>query len=1024
MRRHTRRCLSTVGASTVGPLVLGTRILAVVLIGLGTSNGQSSDYVAEILADRPVGYWRFEEVQTVEGSVARHTGGDERTETDRAKIDGVCHGTVVSADGVPGIGGRALRFDGASGYIHIPAHPLFQSDAVTVEFWFRSEQRFDRISSASFVSKADRSDDGSGYWSVTGTSEIPGRDQGRLVSVTGPKDGGDHFVFSTEAVQLNDGQWHHLVFSRSTDGEKRLYVDGELSASANDGTVTVINDGPIYLGASSVNKGDFLSGEMDEVAIYANTLSPQRVAIHYATAVYGSRLPEAVARRVDFVGEVQPILRNHCIECHGKDIEEGGLNLSVRSRVLEGGDSVIPIVPNHSEASPLIQLVAGLNGDRVMPPDGDRLTSAQISVLRTWVDQGANWPDAAAGVDRRTIIARKHWAFQPIARPTTPTVSDATWIRNDIDAFVLARLETAGIRPAEPADSLTLVRRAHFDLIGLPPSPEMVSKYSENRDARFESFEEVIDQLLRSEHYGERYGRHWLDIVRYSDSAGYELDTFYEHAWKYRDYVIESFNRDKPFDQFIHEQLAADEVWPTNKALHHATGLLAIGPYHFESGIFRPEIQEYKWLTDVADTVGSAFLGLTVGCARCHSHKFDPISQKDYFGLQAIFAGATLWDERTNRPPDNSAERRKPQNWIVVNREIPAPVRVLYRGNLKSPGVTAAPAIFRALEGGGAFDETDPEATQQRRTKLARWLTSSDNPLTARVLANRVWQWHFGEGLVRTPNDFGTQGAPPTHPQLLNYLADELRSNGWSLKHLHRLIMQSNTYRMSSHSADAKAAMTDPSNKLLWRYSRRRLEAEAIWDNLHATAGTLNRERFGTPVIPPVDEAILATKVNSNWNVTEDPSQWSRRGLYVIVRRSLKFPFFETFNLNEPSASCARRDSTIVSPQALTLLNDELILKQAQAFAGRLVRDCGDDSSELVRRAWLLAFSRTVSREELHQSVEFLEVLAQHFVGQGPDRFVYPTSISESPQFPPARAAALVEFCRALFNASEFIYID
>jgi hypothetical protein len=449
---------------------------------------------------------------------------------------------------------------------------------------------------------------------------------------------------------------------------------------------------------------------------------------------------------------------------------------------------------------------------------------------------------------------------------------------------------------------------------------------------------------------------------------------------------------------------------------------MAVGPYHFESGIFRPEIQEYEWLTDVSDTVGAAFLGLTVGCARCHSHKFDPISQKDYFGLQAIFAGATLWDERTGRPPDNSDERRKPQNWIVVNREIPAPVHVLYRGELKSPGVTAGPAIFRALDGGGSLSERNQEDANLRRAKLAKWLTSAENPLTARVLANRVWQWHFGEGLVRTANDFGTQGEPPSHPELLDYLADELRTHGWSLKHLHRLIMQSRTYRTSSFAANPRAEGIDPSNRLLWHYPRRRLEAEAIWDNLHATAGTLNRQQFGPPVIPPVDEAVLATKVNSRWRANADASQWSRRGLYVIVRRSLKFPFFETFNLNEPSASCGQRDSTVISPQALTMLNDELILRQSKEFAGRLMRECGDDDRQVIQRAWLLAFGRPPSPDELDHSASFLTGLAEQYGEQESPMPIRP--LGPASTVPAARGAALVEFCRALFNANEFIYVD
>ena len=1018
------------------PATRSSLSLALLVVVWVPSFAESADYMQEILADRPAAYWRFEGTQR-----------DKKVTDTANRISGVGYGSLQSADGVPGIGGKSLRFDGSSSFIQVPDQNRFHSESMTVEFWFRSRQPFVQGSHIVFLSKGGRPGDElgrrrllqrqrgrpadaeegreePGYWAILGSSDVSDVDQGRVLGLTSLGDEGGHRLFTSEASQLNDGEWHHVVLSRSEGGEKRLYVDGELSASANDRGQPVANHEPIYIGAANSDSSWF-AGDLDEVAIYTKAITPERVAAHYATAMYESRLPKAIARPVDFVRDVRPILKDRCFECHGNEVEEGGLNLSIRSRVSEGGDSVIPLVAGNSAASPLIHFIAGLDDERMMPPDGPPLARDQIVILRSWIDQGATWPDRVAGVDARAEAALEHWAFRPIQRPVPPPVERQEWVANDIDAFVLAELEAAGLHPAEPADVLTFVRRAHFDLTGLPPSPETVLRHLAADEESESQLNRLIEELLRSKHYGERYGRHWLDVVRYSDSAGYELDTYYEHAWKYRDYVIASFNDDKPFDQFIHEQLAADELWPGKESLRHATGLLTIGPYHFESGIFRPEIQEHKWLTDVADTVGSAFVGLTVGCARCHSHKFDPISQKDYFGLHAIFAEATLWDERIGRPPDNSDERRNPQNWIIVNRQLPATVRVLYRGDLKSPGVAVSPSIFRVIAGGGALDENAAKATG-RRALLAQWLTSAENPLTARVLANRVWQWHFGAGLVRTPNDFGTQGDPPTHPRLLDFLAGELIANGWSLKHLHQLIMQSNTYRMSSSNGDGQARAIDPNNELLWHFPRQRLQAEAIWDNLHATAGTLNRAQFGPPVVPPVDEAILATKVNSKWNVTEDSTQWSRRGLYVIVRRALKFPFFETFNLNEPSASCARRDSTVVSPQALTLLNNELILQQSRAFAGRLLREGaseGSVSERHIRRAFLLAYARLPTPLELRHTMEFVERLAVDFAEQSAETLPLPLGIDGS-VLPAARGAALVELCRALVNANEFIYVD
>lgn len=470
------------------------------------------------------------------------------------------------------------------------------------------------------------------------------------------------------------------------------------------------------------------------------------------------RIPPPETRKVDFVTDVQPILKKHCWECHSNETEEGGLNLAVRKRTLEGGDTVTAVKRGDSLSSPLIRYVAGVDEARVMPPDGRTLTDKEIGVLRAWIDQGARWPDSAAGVDGRQQFAREHWAFQPLPR-LRPT--------RGIDDFIEAKLKQAGLAAPPAADRAVLLRRAHFDLTGLPPTPDQIQAFL--ADDRPEAYAELVERLLESKHYGEQYGRHWLDVVRYADSAGYELDSYYNHAWQYRDYVIRSLNEDKPFDRFIQEQLAVDELWPEAESLKFATGFFTVGPYRYEGGIARPEVAEYQRLTDAADTIGVALMGLTVGCARCHSHKFDPISQRDYFALHAILAPSQLWDTKLNKPPDNSNDRKKPQNWVLRNRPTTPTTRLLHRGDLKAPGRIIEPAILSSLPHGKTLDAED--AT--RRSQLAAWLTVEARPLVARVLANRIWQWHFGQGLVRTPNDFGSQGERPSHPKLLDFLAAE-----------------------------------------------------------------------------------------------------------------------------------------------------------------------------------------------------------------------------------------------------------
>ena len=581
----------------------------------------------------------------------------------------------------------------------------------------------------------------------------------------------------------------------------------------------------------------------------------------------------------------------------------------------------------------------------------------------------------------------EHWAFAPIQRPTLPSVSKADWVRNPIDRFVLARLEKEGLEPAPAAAPEALVRRASFGLVGLPPSADERHDFVSHFDEA--SYRAWIEQRLGSIPYGEHWARHWMDVARYADSAGFELDYLFLHGWRYRDALIKSFAENKRMDRFIQEQIAGDQLWPQDAGAVDGALFLTVGPMRFEGGIKRNKEQQNAWLTDLADTTGSAFLGLTMGCTRCHDHKFDPLTQNDYYGMQAIFAESELKEEREGKGGGNGDTR--PSFIQVVPRSEPAAVQVLRRGEVDLPIREALPSLPAALPKGG------PVEGKARRVALAQWLTSAQNPLTARVLVNRVWQWHFGQGLVRTANDFGKQGEAPSHPELLDWLASELIASGWDLRHLQHLILESATYRQSS-ARSAKAMARDPENRLLAGFSRRRLQAEELRDGMLAVAGELNGKSFGPPVVPPVEPWALAALRNQNWKPTTDTRELTRRSIYLVVRRSIKLPFFDAFNIPDTINSCAGRESTVVASQALALLNSDEALTHAKAFADRLWRESQGDTQQAVRQAWILLFSREPSGQEIEQ--------AQSFLAQR------------------APESAWVEWCLALLNTNEFAYVD
>ena len=697
-----------------------------------------------------------------------------------------------------------------------------------------------------------------------------------------------------------------------------------------------------------------------------------------------------------------------------------------------------------------------------------------------------------------------HWSFRRpvhVEPPPVESLRHADTVRNPIDQFVLARLESGDLEPAPAADRTVLVRRAYFDLLGLPPSPEQVDEFVNDDSAQ--AWSQLIDTLLESQHYGERWGRHWLDVARYADSGGYETDIFYRNAWRYRDYVVKSFNDNKPYNIFVQEQIAGDELWPENLDLDPrrvyavseeqrqrqqariATGFYALGPRVHESGLDGKRLA-YETLTDWVDTTASAFMGLTFGCTRCHDHKFDPFTQDDYYSLQAIFAEARevewpLWhsmeeaDWRQNYPrvvaveearrayrlfekqtagqelsPEQQSrkqellnaiaqsvlalpERAAGQNPIdyvglmhipvanVLGREHPdliKTVHVLDRGELNRPRDERPPALPAALVESTTIP-AEFSAPQGSRKGLALWLTQPDHPLTARVFVNRVWQWHFGRGIVETPNDFGLMGQHPSHPELLDWLATQFVADGWNVKNLHRLILNSATYRQSSRFAGAAQLEKDPENRLLWRMNRRRLESEALWDAVHTASGTINLAMGGPPVVPPLaDDEIASLRDKWHWVVSADPAQHTRRGIYILVRRNFPFPMFEVFDTPVNSVSCPTRDVTTVAPQALWGLNNRSVYRQAMHFAGRVVQAAGEEPTAQVDRAWRIALGRPPTPDELATALALL-----HDLEQEPEPL--PADIPDSlKKLPAPRAQALSQLCLALFNVSEFAFVD
>ncbi|MBS0260520.1 MAG: DUF1553 domain-containing protein [Planctomycetes bacterium] len=703
---------------------------------------------------------------------------------------------------------------------------------------------------------------------------------------------------------------------------------------------------------------------------------------------------------------------------------------------------------------------------------------------------------------------RAHWSFRPVVRPAVPHVQAADWCLTPVDHFILARLEAAGLAPQPAADRTTLIRRLSFDLTGLPPTPAEVADFVADESPG--AYETLVDRLLNSAAYGERWAQHWLDLVRFAETDGFEHDLERPQAWRYRDWVIDALNRDLPYDEFVRCQLAGDELYPDDPQAAIATGFLLCGPDMPDLNL--QDERRHNFLNDMTGTVGSVLLGLQMGCAQCHDHKSDPISQYDFYRLRAFFDPVSIFQDHPLPIPPGSAplpespaqtrlreltaeiQQREEAARKVIKAQNPdlqpqrpdllqamsdrdrqdfeklvaehaelqktvqppghpvgrtvrerladaKPSRLMIRGDFRRPSAEVAAEFVRIANPRDArvMPPTDGATTSRRRTQLAQWLTSPEHPLPLRVIVNRLWQHHFGRGLVDSPSDFGKLGADPTHPELLDWLATELPRQGWSLKQMHRLLVCSAVYRQASRPPAATqtaansdtaqrhwehALARDPDLKLLSRRTRFRLEGEAIRDAMLAASGRLTPVRGGPGVRPPLPAEITSTLLANQWQVSPSQADHRRRSIYLFVRRNLRYPLFEAFDRPDTNASCPRRNRSTIAPQALILLNSEFSLTTARDFAEDLLHQASHDPAAQVDRAFRQALGRGARAEELEVGQQFLREQALRLREAGRTEADLALPAWRPPTTDVYTAAALVDFCLALFNLNEFVYVD
>jgi hypothetical protein len=787
-------------------------------------------------------------------------------------------------------------------------------------------------------------------------------------------------------------------------------------------------------------------------------------------------------------------LRANCVRCHGAEEKiKGKLKLTSRESMMKGGRSGPAIVPEHPEKSLLIQAI---NYDKPQMPPRGKLPKAEIDALTKWVKMGAPWPadvtSIAAKASGPPVVddqARQFWAFQPLQKIEPPSVKQKSWVRNPIDAFVLAKLEAAGMKPAPPAEKTSLLRRVHFAVTGLPPTPAEVDAFL--ADESPDAYDKVVDKLLASRHYGEHWGRHWLDLVRYAESCSFERDSAKPFAWRYRDYVIRSFNADKPYDRFVREQLAGDELDDVSSDSIIATGFYRLGPSDDDpSDALRAY---YDDMDDVIGTMGQVFLGLTTNCARCHDHKIDPFPQKDYYKLVAFLHGIRRYSADSVRPIGTKEEilrskdvlakrdatlaelqkkmsaieeavqnhlqggerddfKHEPDRASLIKKYVPSAITqqefnsymalrkerdelkksppaaaatalcvtedgpnakdtfVLLRGNPQSQGDKVEPGFPSVLIAPDALPRVMPNPGKDakssgRRRVLADWLADARNPLPTRVIVNRIWQYNFGRGLVRSSNNFGYQGTPPTHPELLEWLANEFIAGGQKFKPIHRLILTSNAFRMSSQAEPAVVAK-DPENDLLGRFDLRRLTAEEVRDSILAASGNLNlAKKDGPSVYPVIPAEVLAgqSRPGDGWGKST-PEEAASRSVFVYIKRAVPVPLLAAFDGPDLDATCPVRFTTTQPTQALALINSDFLNSQAKTLAESIKKDSGADVKAQVRLALRRVLQRGPTDKEVDRGLRFIE------------QAVKADKLTEE--------EALRRFCVIALNLNEFVYLD
>ena len=891
-------------------------------------------------------------------------------------------------------------------------------------------------------------------------------------------------------------------------------------------------------------------------------------------------LSETDAREL-FLEKVQPILQSKCLGCHGDDKKniEAELDMSTREGLLKGGESGAPsLVPGNPEKSKMFRGVLRQGKFKMPPKDRNKLEPDEIESLRQWIVAGAPWAEAPTNAPAKSKWSYKEedvWAFHPVKERKVPTKGiDETKIKSPVDAFIQQKLNEINLKPAPPADRVTLIRRATYDLTGLPPTPKEIDNFV--RDKSTNAFDKVVERLLASPRYGEQWGRHWLDVVRYADTDGFSNDYERPNAWRYRDYVIRSFNSDKPYDQFVMEQIAGDEMADNsqlstlNSELLIAVGMLRMGPWE-QTAMSVAAVTRQLFLDDVTANIGASYLGLTTGCAKCHDHKFDPIATKDYYRLQSCFAPTQFElrkvdflpgeDTKTftpqiaraqaalqryqdrikelmakhdqavkaflkergykslkdaplkERPPkelgltsteqsiektlrkrieysERELQRFKAQAFSVssggLEQKMETPVlHILPGGALESPGEAVTPGLITTVYNSDDTKNptewnTIPQTTEGRRLKLAKWIASPQNPLTARVMVNRIWQYHFGKGLVETANNFGKMGKRPTHPELLDWLATYFIEHNWSVKEMHRLIMRSAAYQQSANVAQASslqvmaaslppvreagmppepagkmpALQADPENKLLWHFPPRRLTAEELRDSMLAVSGELSETRGGPPVFPEINfEAALQPRhimgaMAPIYVPSPTREERNRRTIYSAQIRTLINPMLEVFNCANPSFSCDRRDATTVTPQVFALFNSQAASDSALAMAARLMK-MSKSRSKQIESAYLLAYGRQPTSTEKKICTKHLDEMTAHHRKNKPVDFEFPKKISRTmveeltgeafefeedwnmetyehnlrPSEVSPETRALADLCLVILNSNEFVYV-